>query len=167
MIPEGVQHVFSGHYHPYMRVTDKATVVGTPLQLTWADTGDHRGFIVYDTDHDVQVFHPIDAPRFVTLNMKGMGVADYDYQEKVGNTASFRNNFVRVVDYHSGYTEEIREGIMGAGARSVEFVVKLEQVDRLQPVSSDGLHIPDLVEEYEKQKGVSDERREIRKELMK
>jgi DNA repair exonuclease SbcCD nuclease subunit len=155
MIPDGVQHVFSGHYHPHMRVTDKATVVGSPLQLNWADEGDIRGFIVYDTDTDVQVFHPLDLPKFVTF--------------KMGDTtaAKIRGNFIRVVDYDHSIQEKIREEMMGMGARSVEFVVKLEQVDRLQPVSSDGLHIPDIVEEYEKQKEVSPERQKIRKELMK
>jgi DNA repair exonuclease SbcCD nuclease subunit len=161
MIPEGVQHVFSGHYHPHMKVTDKATVVGTPLQLNWADTGDKRGFIVYDTDTDVQEFHEIDAPRFVTLNMEGRGSCDYSFNDNL------KNHFVRVENYNHAYQEEIRKGITGAGARSVEFVVKLEQVDRLQPVSSDGLHIPDLIKEYEKQKNVSPECSKIGKELMK
>jgi DNA repair exonuclease SbcCD nuclease subunit len=158
MIPKGVQHVFSGHYHPHMYVTHKATVVGTPLQLNWADEGDERGFIVYDTDDDVQVFHPIDAPKFVTL--------DYNLYNPT-RLSDVHGNFVRITNYHTPQQEEIREEITGAGARSVEFVVKLEQVDRLQPVSSDGLHIPDIVEEYEKQKGVSPERSKIRRELMK
>jgi DNA repair exonuclease SbcCD nuclease subunit len=167
MIPDDVQHVFSGHYHPHMQVTDKATVVGSALQINWADMGDKRGFIVYDTDTGEQEFHEIDAPRFVTFNMKGMGVADYTYQEKIGKPGLFDNNFVRVVDYHSGRTDDIREGLTGAGARSVEFVVKLEEVDRLQPLSSDGLHIPDAIKEYEEQKEVTAECRKVGEELRK
>ncbi len=164
MIPEGVQHVFSGHYHPHMRVTDKATVIGTPLQLNWADEGDTRGFIVYDTATDIQEFIEIEAPKFVTIDMDD-GACGFARGDQIQN---IKNNFIRVVNYGPEDQEELREDITtGAGARSVEFVVKPEQVDRLQPVSSDGLHIPDLVEEYEKQREVTPERSKIGKELMK
>jgi DNA repair exonuclease SbcCD nuclease subunit len=161
MIPEGVQHVFSGHYHPHMKVTDKATVVGSPLQLNWADKGDHRGFIVYDTVTGEQEFHEIDAPRFITLNMDGRGSCDYSFNDNL------KNHFIRVENYNYTYQEKIRAGIMEAGARSVEFVVKYEQSDRLQPVSSDGLLISELVKEYEEQKNVSPECSKIGQELMK
>jgi hypothetical protein len=49
----------------------------------------------------------------------------------------------------------------------VEFVVKLEEVDRLQPLSSDGLHIPDAIKEYEEQKEVTAECRKVGEELRK
>ncbi len=161
MVPaEGIQHVFSGHYHPHRRVTGKVTVVGTPLQLNWADEGDERGFIVYDTGTDKLEFHSLMAPKFVTMDFdEGRGYSDYDVM--------VHGNFVRVVNHDPTKQEEIRKEMMGAGARSVEFVVKPEQVDRLQPVSSDGLHLPDLVEEYEKQRQVTPERSKIGKELMK
>jgi DNA repair exonuclease SbcCD nuclease subunit len=163
MIPDGVQHVFSGHYHPHMEVTLKATVVGSPLQINWADEGDERGFIVYDTDTDVQEFHPIDAPKFMTVDMDdgSCGWARSLQFERC------ENNFVRVVNHEHAWQEELRKDIMGSGARSVEFVVKIEQVDRLQPASADGLHIPDLVTEYEKQREVTPECHKIGKELMK
>jgi hypothetical protein len=45
--------------------------------------------------------------------------------------------------------------------------VKYEQSDRLQPVSSDGLLISELVKEYEEQKNVSPECSKIGQELMK
>jgi DNA repair exonuclease SbcCD nuclease subunit len=159
MIPDGVQHVFSGHYHPHMQVTLKATVVGTPMQLNWADEGDRRGFLVYDTDTDEQEFHEIDGPKFVTLDWSDV------YQSTIDEEVS--GNFVRVINYDYSKQEDIRKTIAGAGARSVEFVVKEQQVDRLQPVSSDELHIPDIIAEYEKQKEVTPERSKIGKELMK
>ena len=161
MIPDGVQHVFSGHYHPHMKVTDKATVVGSPLQINWADEGDTRGFIVYDTDTGEQEFHPIDGPKFVTINFEGTGWLGEPQPSDIAG------NFIRVVNHDHSKQEEIREEFTGVGARSVEFVVKLEQVDRLQPVSSDGLYIPDLVEEYEEQRQVTPECHKIGEELMK
>jgi DNA repair exonuclease SbcCD nuclease subunit len=155
MIPDGIQHVFSGHYHPHMRVTDKATVIGSPLQLNWADEGDQRGFIVYDTNTGEQEFHEIDAPKFWTF--------------KMGETsaAKIKGNFLRVVDHDHSQQEQIREEMMGMGARSVEFVVKEKEVDRLQPLSSDELHIPDIIKEYEDQQAVTPERIKVGEELRK
>ena len=161
MIPDRVEHVFAGHYHGHVKVTDKATVIGSPLQLNWADAGDDRGFIVYDTDTGEQEFIEIDAPRFMNFDMDGRGSCDWGFNDNL------KNKFVRVVNYNSTMTEDIREGIMGAGARSVEFVVKLEEVDRLQPLSSDKLHIPDAIREYEEQKEVTPERRKVGEELRK
>jgi DNA repair exonuclease SbcCD nuclease subunit len=158
MIPEGVQHVFSGHYHPHMKVTDKATVVGTPLQLNWADEGDRRGFLVYDTEKDEQWFHELEGPKFITIDWNKLIVPP---------DVLVDNNFVRVTNYVGHHPDDIRDFLAGAGARSVEFVVKKEEVDRLQPLGSDELHIPTIIEEYEKQREVSPERSKIGKELMK
>jgi DNA repair exonuclease SbcCD nuclease subunit len=156
MIPEGVQHVFSGHYHPHMQVTDKATVVGSPLQLNWADEGDTRGFIVYDTDTGEQEFHEIDAPKFVSLDIDTF-CGDW--------CVAVAGNFVRVVNHDHSKQEKIREELTEAGARSVEFVVKAQEVDRLLPLSSDELHIPDIIKEYEEQQEVTPERSKVGEEL--
>ncbi len=170
MIPDGVQHVFSGHYHPYMRVTDNATVIGSPLQLNWADEGDRRGFIVYDTDTDEQEFHVIDAPKFITIDMDDDSCGWARGQQ-------IHNNFIRVKNYNEADLEDIRETFMnftgvsltcwGGSARSVEFVVKLKEADRLQPLSSDELHIPDIIKEYEEQHEVTPERSRVGEELRK
>jgi DNA repair exonuclease SbcCD nuclease subunit len=160
MIPEGIQHVFSGHYHPHMKVTEKATVVGSPLQLNWADEGDQRGFIVYDTETGEQEFHEIDAPKFVTLDM------DNGYKQ-LTIAPMVQGHFIRVVNHDHSKQEDIREELTGAGARSVEFVVKEKEVDRLQPLSSDELHIPDIIKDYEEQQAVTPERSKVGEELRK
>ena len=160
MIPDGVQHVFSGHYHPHMKVTDKATVVGSPLQLNWADTGDTRGFIVYDTETDEQEFIEIDAPKFVTVDFASSAFIKFVLTD-------VKNNFVRVINHNPATQEDIRKELTGAGARSVEFVVKEKEADRLQPLSSDELHIPDIIKEYEEQQAVTPECSKVGEELRK
>ncbi|KKN92355.1 hypothetical protein LCGC14_0208460 [marine sediment metagenome] len=167
MIPDGIQHVFAGHYHGHMKVTDKTTVIGSPLQLNWADEGDDKGFIIYDTDTGEQEFIKIDAPRFVTVDLGSAGALGFGALGQNLRKDWFEGNFIRVVNYDHSSQEELREEFTGAGARSVEFVVKLEEVDRLQPLSSDKLHIPDAIREYEKQKEVTPERRKIGEELRK
>jgi DNA repair exonuclease SbcCD nuclease subunit len=160
MVPEeGIQHVFTGHYHPHNRVKGNITVVGTPLQLNWADEGDGRGFLVYDTDIDKLEFHSIAAPKFVTVDMS-------DDACGFGRGMQVQGNFIRVINYDEGDKEELREMFAGS-ARSVEFVVKAEEVDRLLPLSTDELHIPDIIKEYEEQQAVSPERSKVGEELRK
>ena len=38
MIPDHIAHCFTGHYHRHNRVSDKLTIIGTPLQHDWADS---------------------------------------------------------------------------------------------------------------------------------
>ncbi len=160
MIPDRVAHAFTGHYHPHRRVSEKATVIGSCMQLNWADEGDERGFIIMDTTAPADFeFIPFNAPRFVTYNM---GNALRVGRQNQGNIPG---NFIRVKNYYNPNMEDIREEFMGVGAMSVEFVVEKEQGDRLRPVSSDELHIPDLIKAFEEGKDLSDERIKIGQEL--
>jgi DNA repair exonuclease SbcCD nuclease subunit len=170
MIPDHVEHVFTGHYHQHNTWSDKATIIGSTMQLNWADAGDKRGFIVFDTDENVADFEFIEsvAPKFVTFNMLGRGSADYIYNERLGKTSLFRDNFVRVINYNSTYTFEIREGLLEAGARSVEFVLpKVANTPLHTDSSAAGFDIPKLVAEYEQQQGVTEGCSTVGKELMK
>jgi DNA repair exonuclease SbcCD nuclease subunit len=168
MVPDYVDQVFTGHYHKHSNPSDKVTVIGSTLQLTWADKGDKRGFLIYDTETgEIEHIESV-APKFVTFNMAGRGSADYIYQERLGKTGLFRDNFVRVHNYNSTYTDEIREGLLDAGARSVEFFTEKTDAQTLEPiVTCEGYHLPDLVKAYEEQKNVTPECSKVGKELMK
>lgn len=161
MIPEWVVHAFTGHYHPHRRVSEISTVIGSAMQINWADEGDERGFLVVDTDAPADFeFIPTIHPRFITYDMNNaQRLAKYDYD-------SIDGNFIRVKNYYESNKEDIREEFKGAGARSVEFVVEKEQGDRLRPVTSDELDIPAIIKEFEKQREVSPERSKIGQELM-
>ena len=77
-------------------------------------------------------------------------------------------NFVRVTSYEDRFKEDIREELMGMGARSVEFVSVVTDALRLKtPRTTDEFHLPSLVVDYVKQQDVSDERNKVGKELMK
>jgi DNA repair exonuclease SbcCD nuclease subunit len=168
MIPDHVDQVFTGHYHKHSNPSDKVTVIGSALQLNWADMGDKRGFLVYDTQTgEVEHIESV-APKFVTLNMDGRGSADYVYQERLGKPGLFDGNFVRVNNYNSTYTDEIREGLMEAGARSVEFVPPKTEDTKLQHTVTHGvINVTAAVYEYAKAEGVTPECLKIGEELMK
>lgn len=67
MIPDWVFHCFTGHYHSHKRVSDKLTVVGSPLQHTWSDKGEKRGWVYFDTDTGEIEHIESAAPKFVEI----------------------------------------------------------------------------------------------------
>jgi DNA repair exonuclease SbcCD nuclease subunit len=161
MIPDHVKQVFTGHYHPFRFVGAKATVVGSVMQHNWADMGDERGFLVYDTDSGTVKHVNSHAPRFQILDMCGTsgGLKSLD----------FLNNYVRVVNYAEGSMQEIRKEVLSKGAASVDFVVtrKDYKSNVVKAISGKGLSVPELVREYEDKHSISQERRDVGKELMK
>ena len=157
MIPSTIKHLFTGHYHKHTLVSDHVTVIGSTMQLTWADEGDKRGFLVYDTaTGSIEQIESI-APKFVTV--------DWDALTDIGPC---ENNFVRVINYARYNQEATRVDIMESGARSVEFIQnKEEHTIMLKPLTTcNGFHLPTLVAEYEQQKSVTPECSKIGKELM-
>ena len=163
MVPDHVDQVFTGHYHKHSNPSDKVTVIGSAMQLTWADAGDKRGFLVYDTDTgEIEHIESV-APKFVTIDMND-GSCGWARGCEFQNS---KNNFIRVINHEYSWQEELREDIMGAGARSLEFMEMKIDPQTLDPIlTPEGYHLPELVKAYEKQKNVTPECSKVGKELM-
>jgi DNA repair exonuclease SbcCD nuclease subunit len=169
MIPDHVQHVFTGHYHPF-HMLEKATVVGSVMQHNWADMGDTRGFLVVDTDTLAIKQVNSHAPKFTTCDMGGAGsLGDSKVDERWHHREWFKNNYVRVTNFEEGSIPNIRKEILAAGAASVEFVIqrKTYKSNVVKAITGKGLSVPELVREYEDEHNISQERRKVGKELMK
>ncbi len=169
MIPDHVRHVFTGHYHPHVKVSEKATVVGSVMQHTWADTGDKRGFLVYDTNtKDIEQIK-IRAPEFKTVDMGGAGSLGTIDDKKWFHPPYFKGNYIRVTNFDEAAIPVLRKEMLEAGALSVEFVIKPKTYKStvVKAISGAGLSVPELVREYEKEHCVSEDRRKVGKELMK
>ncbi len=67
IIPEHVDHVFSGHYHDHKLVSPKLTIPGAPMQHTWGDAGQRRGWLDCTIDvGGVDIKHiESDHPKFI------------------------------------------------------------------------------------------------------
>ncbi len=162
MIPDHVSHVYTGHYHTHKRVSEKATIVGTPMQHTWADEGQDKGFIIIDTETGEIERVLLDSPRFVTYNMRNSLREGRQTQE------SLENNFIRVINYDVTHKEDIRREFINRGSRSVEFVTQVVESKLLKPVATDdGFHLPALVQQYEKDQHITKDRSKVGQELMK
>ncbi len=169
MIPDHVQHVFTGHYHPFTQVSDKATVVGSVMQHNWADQNDPRGWLIVDTDTlSMEQVHS-HAPEFQALNMGGADILGNSDEGSGWWAARLNNNFIRVTDFNEATMGELRKELLDIGARSVDFVISSKSYKQtvVKAITGKGLSVPELVREYEKQHSVSEARRKVGKELMK
>jgi len=159
MVPSHIKHLFTGHYHKHTEVTDRITIIGSAMQLTWADEGDKRGFLVYDTEDGKFEHIESVAPKFVTIDWNSLIVPPASLVE---------NNFIKITNYTGHHPDDIRDFVSEAGARSVEFTQNKDRTTSLKPLSTcAGFHLPSVVDEYEKQKEVTPECSKVGKELMK
>lgn len=65
--PAGFDAGFLGHFHTYQPVGHNFHYIGAPLQHTWGDSGDPRGFLIYDTETKAHERVLLRAPRFVHI----------------------------------------------------------------------------------------------------
>lgn len=165
MIPDHVKHIFTGHYHPFRIVGEKATNIGSVMQHTWADMGDMRGFLVFDTDTGLIKQVNTHAPEFRTVDMGGCASLGANF----GPPSHYTGNYVRVINFDEAGITTMRKEILDRGAAAVEFVVqpKTYKSTVVKAISGKGLNVPELVREYEKEHSVSETRRKVGKELMK
>jgi DNA repair exonuclease SbcCD nuclease subunit len=67
-IPNRVLHAFTGHYHSHSKVTPKLTIVGSPMQHTWSDAGEDRGWLFCEIEEPglrIAQMRDSYAPRFI------------------------------------------------------------------------------------------------------
>ena len=69
-----------GHYHKHQKLKHNIYYVGSPLQHTWGDAGDEKGFMIFDGDKPEFIPLP-STPRFIKVmsneDAKGVRVIDY------------------------------------------------------------------------------------------
>lgn len=105
---EAFDHVFLGHYHLHQKVADNVHYIGAPMQHNWGDSGQNRGFLVYDTETKEIERHYCESPWFVEVDKS--------------HKAPLTDCFVRIIDDKQWSAEEIEERRSVLGARVVEVV---------------------------------------------
>lgn len=151
MVPDHVLYAFSGHYHTYCRVNDSLYIPGAPMQYTWTDKEQVRGWLdvtIEGTTSEVSVVPYEGAPKFVEIK------AD-ELQPRAGE---LHGNFVRIIA-PAGTTaiQGLRDTAGAGGALSVEVRVESEEDVRVA-VDTDKFSTPDEVfDQYVKIKEISPE----------
>jgi DNA repair exonuclease SbcCD nuclease subunit len=155
MIPDHITGVFAGHYHSHKKVNDRLWIPGSPMQLTWSDKGETRGWLDVTVDgREVAVEHiRSTAPTFVEVYA--------DYIDRV----SLYKNFVRiVVPYGTTQWESLKEKAILEGASSVE--VRVEGSEEIKEKVENFSTVEDLLNEFIKMKKVTEDAEKIARDLI-
>lgn len=110
LCPEKFHAGFLGHFHMHQQLAPNFWYIGAPLQHNWGDSGQQRGFLVYDTNTKQVQQIPLKYPKFIKVT------------EKIVNTATnvLTNNFVKI-QTNSKMSESEKEDLKeSSGARSIE-----------------------------------------------
>jgi DNA repair exonuclease SbcCD nuclease subunit len=129
------QRLFTGHYHRHQVVAPNLTVIGSPMQHTWGDKGEDRGFIVLDPEYDKWMFRAYEyAPKFIEV--------------EAGEEVEIGRNFYRVKGKPDPeYNQRLKE----QGALLVESTLEEVEDVEFQTDESDFHALSDIIEEYERQ----------------
>lgn len=94
--PERFDASFLGHYHLYQQVgaaKQNVHFIGAPLQHTWGDRGQERGFLIYDTETRTHEHVPLKSPKFVEMTQQDIELADM-----AGADLCPPDSYLRIID---------------------------------------------------------------------
>jgi DNA repair exonuclease SbcCD nuclease subunit len=146
---------FVGHYHSHKVVKKNLIIPGSPMQLTWADAGENRGFLDCEVDEDLNLsMTQIHSRCPLFMNMRPGNA--------LGNAL---RNFVR---FHEGADPltEGEEAALKRSARSLEVVPYVEQKENLKIEDKTFDSFNDLFDEFMKSKELDDDLVKIGKQLI-
>ncbi len=137
---------FTGHYHRRQKVADNLVIVGSPIQHTWGDSGDDRGYIILDTEtKEYKFYNYTAAPKFVNLEVN----SNYDI-----DLTQVDNNYVRLYgDVLPTILENARDMVIDNGARSCELVPITKPAPDFKPNKI--LSLTDAIKRYEEEMSLS------------
>jgi DNA repair exonuclease SbcCD nuclease subunit len=144
--PEFFQYVVLGHFHRRQFIGGKpnAFYCGAPIQHSFSDEGEDKGFYIIDTDKRCNVgFVPIPNPKFVTLKGEDLEKNGYETLQEHANAG----NYIRA---------QLKENEVQAfiSHAPVDLQYKIEHIKVYEEqVESDvqiGMSFKDIIAEYTK-----------------
>jgi len=110
--PELFNICLYGHYHKHQQLGDNVFYVGSPLQHTFGERGDDKGFVTYHTSTHQSEFIAVDSPKFVQCSPENA-------KEEIA-----KGNYVKV---ELGSDEEKAEYLADADLKALPFVDNSEE----------------------------------------
>jgi len=153
MVPDHIAGAFVGHYHSRFQVHNKKIwSPGSPMQLTWTDTGEDRGLldVTWHPDKPIEVIPvTLESPKFITV------------MEPI---EAVEGNFVRIMTNNL----DIKDQIIKMGARSCEVIIR-EQTEPTKFHSNNSSNfdsLPSIVGAYMDHRNVEAPTRKIGEQIM-
>lgn len=150
MIPEHVVNAFTGHYHNHQKISNKLTVVGAPMQHTWADVGQKRGWLIYNTNSGQYKHIESKHPKFIL------------FDKEIDKPDQIEGNFIRVTNPTSNI-ETIRDRLTHLGAAYIDIVETGVNTDII--IDNAYFDLDTAIGNYEDKLNLDDQTRKIGREL--
>jgi DNA repair exonuclease SbcCD nuclease subunit len=142
--PDFFKYVVLAHFHKRQMLTENMYYNGAPIQHSFSDEGEDKGFYIIDTDKRCNVgFVPIPNPKFVTLTGADLEKNGYDTLQEHANLG----NYIRA---------QLKENEVQAfvSHAPVDLQYKIEHIKVYEEqVKSDvqiGMSFKDIIAEYAK-----------------
>lgn len=143
------RRVFTGHYHNHRRVSRNLTVIGATMQHTWADVGERRGWLIYDTEENKVRLYESDHPKFIEVK----------YKENISDIP-IKDNFVKV---HGAPSDDCRD--LYCDAISVELVKEEKETVDLGKFKNKNFRINETLQKYAEQNKLTERQIEVGKQI--
>ena len=105
---------FLGHFHSFQYLASNAVYIGSSTQHNWGDSGDKRGFVVYDTETKKLEHIELDAPKFIKIDKEDL--LDKDVLR------TLKGNFVRITSDEDVLSSKLCKFIDKLEVRSLEVI---------------------------------------------
>lgn len=112
--PEFFKYIVLGHYHKRQFIGDSknAFYCGSPIQHSFSDEGEDKGFYVIDTSKRLDIhFQPIPMPKFVTVNLD-ISQEELQKHAQIGNYIRISLKETEVQDFISKVPQELKYKIL-------------------------------------------------------
>ncbi len=146
--------VFTGHFHCNQQVGDNLWYPGSPLAFNFSEGMVDHGFIVYDTETAKHEFVSLqsadqsvveeDRKLFPISGKPAKFITITDEMLKDGSVIDLSGNNIRIAisrDYNREEISDIRNTLMGKGARNVTLMRLKEQEVELSDEERSGLSV--------------------------
>lgn len=155
MIPKSITHAFTGHYHSHRKISDRLTIVGSPLQHTWADKNEKKGFLELDLCTGDYKFIPIKLSEFMELDFDFISFSMEVAEEEL--RSAIYENYIKVVgDIPYEKIRSVKEKLLDMGCRSVEFQIKPSE-EIATKIATEDFDLNKLFDNYVKQNKIEDQ----------
>ena len=160
MIPDHVAATFAGHYHSFTAPRGNVIIPGSPLQLTWSDRGQIRGWLDCEiTDEGCLSVRPIrsKAPVFIEV----------EFDEIEEDAELVMGNFVRVLNApENSNVNLVRDLLLARGVLSVEILTAEQTGGRCVVGNPQLMSFEEIFKEYCKANNVTMIQKNMARQIM-
>lgn len=139
--------VFLGHFHARQQVSPEIEYLGSPLQLSYGEAMDKKGFTILDTDTlDTEFVENTKSPRYFIIP-SNMDISEFDVKDGYVRIITDQSSRINLIEMKEKISEQFHP-------RSLEIIpVKTEETENeisgeLEGVEDFHSNVTDIIQQY-------------------